>query len=414
VELEKLGTAKKNEFRIASESCKAILIAVFLCAIFPARIFAEGHVNADRTVVDSRGVEVTLPNQIDRVATVSDGLVEGVMTVFGVEDRLVGIGSRALRKVWSYRFDGVDGETFSYTQGMHPLRVLNPWFADLPLFAEGPAINYESLLSLQPDLVILRMGACNLPAADDRIRMILDTLDSLGLPTVVLHGPYFSGHADLSGINEEIRILGRVFGKPEQAESIIEFVREKVQTVEKRTKNIPSEKRPEVMVLGLSPAAREKGAAGQVFGKDTIESYFIEEIVRAKNAFQSRGHFKLINTEHLLAINPDVIILCTAAGYHPPRELYEASYYQHLRRLKAVKQKRVMALPWSPWNCEKRLEYPIDIMVIAKAAYPERFNDIDLASWLLDFYQGLYGVDRETAEKLRSAQWMDWTFSEEK
>ncbi|HOV52702.1 MAG TPA: iron ABC transporter substrate-binding protein, partial [Methanothrix sp.] len=63
---------------------------------------------------------------------------------------------------------------------------------------------------------------------------------------------------------------------------------------------------------------------------------------------------------------------------------------------------------WTPCNCAKRQEYPIDVMVIAKAAFPDRFKDIDLGQWLLDFYQNVYGVNQETAKKLRSAQWMDW------
>jgi len=46
--------------------------------------------------------------------------------------------------------------------------------------------------------------------------------------------------------------------------------------------------------------------------------------------------------------------------------------------------------------------------VIAKAAYPGRFADIDLGEWLLDFYKNVYGVDDGTAKALRSAQWMDW------
>ena len=66
-----------------------------------------------------------------------------------------------------------------------------------------------------------------------------------------------------------------------------------------------------------------------------------------------------------------------------------------------------MSLPWTPYY-SNRLEYPIDVMVIAKAAYPERFDDIDLAEWLLDFYKNVYGVDDDTAKTLRSAQWMDW------
>ncbi len=373
---------------------------------------ASGN-DSSRTVVDSRGLKIRLPDRIERVVSISDGLVEGVMTVLGVEKKLAGIGSQSLKKTWSYRFEGQSGETFTYANGMNPVLCLNPWLSDLPVIANGPAINYEGLLSLRPDLLILRLGSCSLPAGDDRIQMTLDTLDSMEIPTVVLYGPYFSGSPNPANITNEIKILGRVFDEPEKAEKLARFIEAQVREVAARTRNIPDESRPRVMVLGLSPAARKKGAAGQVFGLDTIESYFIEEVVHAKNAFQSSGHFKLINTEHLLAINPDVIILCTAAGYHPPRELYEAPYYRHLRQLQAVAQKRVQALAWTPWNCEKRLEYPIDVMVIAKAAYPERFKDIDLNQWLLDFYQGLYGVDKGTAKKLRSAQWMDWTAAED-
>jgi iron complex transport system substrate-binding protein len=48
-------------------------------------------------------------------------------------------------------------------------------------------------------------------------------------------------------------------------------------------------------------------------------------------------------------------------------------------------------------------------MVIAKTAYPDKFTDIELSEWLLQFYENLYGVDEATAKGLRSVQWMDWT-----
>ena len=367
-----------------------------------------------RTGDDSHAAEAQAPASLERVVTISDGLVEGVMTVLGVERKLVGIASRSLTKTWSCRFESQNGETFAYVNGKNPVLCLNPWLSDLPMVAVGPAINYETLLALRPDLVILRLGSCALPAGDDRVEKTLNTLDALELPMLVLQGPNFSGSANPANITNEIKSLGRVFGRPEKAESLARFIEEQIRAIEVRTRNIPACRRPGVLILGLSPAARNKGAVGQVFGLDTIESYLIEEVAHAKNAFQFRGHFKLISTEHLLAIDPDVIILCTAAGYHPPRELFESHCYRHLRCLKAVRQGRVMALPWTPWNCEKRLEYPIDAMVIAKAAYPEVFGDIDLADWLLDFYQGVYGVDKKTAEEMRAAQWMDWALANEK
>jgi iron complex transport system substrate-binding protein len=141
---------------------------------------------------------------------------------------------------------------------------------------------------------------------------------------------------------------------------------------------------------------------------NTIDSWLVETVVNARNAFRTKGAWNILGTEQILAIDPDVIVLITAWGYHPPRELYEAPYYQNLKDLRAVKNRRVTALPWTPCNCDKRVEYPIDIMIMAKAAYPERFADVDLNVWLLDFYQNVYGVDKKTAAQLRAVQWMDW------
>jgi iron complex transport system substrate-binding protein len=144
-----------------------------------------------------------------------------------------------------------------------------------------------------------------------------------------------------------------------------------------------------------------------------MESYFIEDIVNAKNAFQGTGGWKILSAEQILALNPDVIVLPTDWGYHPPRELYEAPYYQNLQELEAIKNQRVWALPYTPYNCAKRLEYPIELMVIAKAAYPDLFEDIIFHEWVLQFYQNVYNVDKDTAEDIRSIQWLDWTLEED-
>jgi iron complex transport system substrate-binding protein len=48
-------------------------------------------------------------------------------------------------------------------------------------------------------------------------------------------------------------------------------------------------------------------------------------------------------------------------------------------------------------------------MIMAKGAYPKLFSDVELGSWILDFYQQLYRVGRPMAQKLCRAQWLDWT-----
>jgi len=116
-----------------------------------------------------------------------------------------------------------------------------------------------------------------------------------------------------------------------------------------------------------------------------------------------------MSAEQLYSLNPDVIVLPTSNGYHPPRELYESPDFQILQELKAVKNKRVYAMPWSPMNCARRVEYPIDMMIIAKAAYPDKFKDIKVHTFVLQFYKDVYNVSDKDAEALRSEQILDWT-----
>ncbi len=367
-----------------------------------------------RTIVDSRGVEVSVPVNIERVVTISDGLIEGVMTSIGVQDTLVGIGSSCLQRNFNYSYKTVGGETYEYKNGMNPVTYLNPWIKDLPsVTASGSAINYEALASLDPDVVIVRVGSCSLRyIEDENTQKSIDTMESLGIPVVVLYDPNCYDSPDMATISDEIQIIGQVFGKEEDTRVIADYLEEQVLFVTERTQDIQDSQKPEVLIFGASPRARGEGGAGQIFGLDTLESFFIQDIVNANNAFQENGYFKTVSSEHLFALNPDVIVLCTASGYHPPLELYEAPYYQGLQELDAIQNRRVVALPWSPCNCAKRLEYPIDVMVIATGTYPDLFDDIQLDEWLLEFYQNVYGVSPEIARELRSAQWMDWIVDE--
>ncbi|KLK87834.1 ABC transporter substrate-binding protein [Methanoculleus sediminis] len=394
------------------------VLLVFLVALCAGCIGTEQPAEAPgktaepgyRTVVDSRGVAVQVPEKIERVVTISDGMIEGTMTYLGTQDTIVGVGSSCLQRNFNYEFPTNHGESYWYRNGMNPVTYLNRRIMEIPRIAEsGTALNYESLVALEPDVVILRVGSCTARQVDDEsVTKTISTIESLGIPLIVVYGPPAFKDPDLTKISDEIMIIGQVFGKEADASKLAGYLEEQVCLIDERTRDIPLDERPRVLILGLSPTARNAGGAGQVFGLDTIESYFIEEIAHAQNAFAEPGYFKTVSAEQILSIDPDVIVLCTANGYHPPEELYSAPYYQNLQELEAVKNRRVVAWPWTPCNCAKRLEYPIDAMVIAKAAYPERFADIELSEWLLDFYKNVYGVDDDTAQALRSAQWMDW------
>ena len=365
----------------------------------------------DIIVTDMRGVNVSVPDNLERIATISDGFVEGVMTHLGVIHKVAVIGSWSMKRDYKYSFTTVGGEEYTL-RGWNTMKYLHPWLNDLPCInsPQGNIINYETLASANPQLVILRVGDCTLRGANpETVEKTIGTIEALGIPLVVIFSPNYYNKAELSSMREEMRVLGDIFGQREKALKLFDYLDATEKMIRKRTASIKEKNKVSMLYLGLNPNVRKKGAAGSVSGVNTPESYIIEGIANAKNAFTGKGSGVIMNAEQLYSLNPDVIVLPTSNGYHPPRELYESPDFQILQELKAVKNKRVYAMPWSPMNCARRVEYPIDMLIIAKAAYPDKFKDIKVHTFVLQFYKDVYNVSDKDAEALRSEQILDWT-----
>ena len=384
----------------------ALLLTLFLVPVFSA-----GAADTEkRTVRDMRGKDVSVPARIERVATIDDGFVEGVMTHLGVVDRIVAIGSWSMKRDYRYEFETIKGETYEY-RGWNTMKYLHPWLDDLPCVnsPEGDALNYEALAGIDPDVVILRVGDCTVGSGNrERIDRTVETIEALGLPLIVLNAPSVYKNSDLSTMREEGRVIGELFGEAEKAVALLDKLASTEKNIRERTADIPEDERTRLLYVGLNPDVRRQGGAGSVLGVDAPESWIIETVAGAINAYRGKGAAAPISAEQIYALDPDVIVLPTFNGYHPPRELYEAPYYENLFELRAVKKKRVYAMPWTPMNCARRVEYPIDMLIIAKAAYPERFRDISVYDFCLNFYREVYGVDEETARGLRTTQLLDW------
>lgn len=367
------------------------------------------------TVTDMRGKQVNIPENLERVATIDDGFIEGVMTHLEVINKVTAIGSWSMKRDYKYTYETTDGKKYT-AKGVNTMKYLHPWLNDIPCFnsPQGDILNYETLAKADPQLVILRVGDCTVSGGSyfrggdpAQLEKTITMIESLDIPLVVLFSPTYYGKAELSSMKEEMRVLGDIFKQRDKALKLYEYLNETEIMVRNRTKNIKD--KPNVLYFGLNSAARKQGGSGMVSGITTPESYIIENIVNAKNAYRGKGNNIILSGEQVYAIDPDVILLPTQNGYHPADELLKAPYYQNLNQLKAVQNKRVYALPWTPMNCSRRVEYPLDILIIAKASYPELFKDIKVHQFALDFYKKVYNVDNKTAKALRSEQLLDWT-----
>ena len=365
-----------------------------------------------RTVVDMRGRTVTFPANLKKVATVNDGFVEEVMIRFGLANRLAAVSSRYMLQKLDSSFKTVSGKTYSYNS-VDALRILYPQITKLPSFQgmEGGALNFEVLAKVQPDLIILRTGDCTISQDETRLVKTLRALESFGWPVVILNAPGFK-QADTSSIKTEIKLLGEIFDRREQAKKLITYLNEVEKTVQQRVALVPEKEKVSMLYMGLASFIRRMSATASAMGSDSPVSHIMEKQAGAKNAFRGRGFGVHLSTEQIYALDPDVLVLSPLGGFHPPRELYEGSDFADLSELKAIKNRRVYAMPWRPTFCAPRLQYPLDLLVMAKAAYPKRFADLNVYEFSLKFYREIYAVDLKTSQKLRRAQLLDWMAAE--
>ncbi len=392
----------------------AVLLAVTLAAACGAAergAVADAGSGPQRAVTDMRGLEVRVPARLTRVATIDDGFVESVMTRLGVIETLVAVGSSSQQRTWPYpRLQGSSRSARS-DDGMGTMRALHPWIAGLPCASRGSgtAVSYETIAAARPEVVILRVGDCTLGTATEVVGRTTAVFEAAGIPVVLLRSPTDYRGQGLETLRDEIMILGKLFGKEAEAAALAGELGEAEREIAARVAAVPEPARPRALYLGLSSTARDSGGAAYVWGKATAESWMLEQVAGARNAFQGASARVLLNAEQLLALDPDVIFLPTSAGYHPPEKLYEAPYYRELRMLRAVRQRRVFPLAWTPMNCARRLEYPIDLLIMAKAAHPGLFADLAVHEWVLRFYQRTYRIGEGQALALRRAQWLEWT-----
>ncbi len=358
-------------------------------------LLGTGWAAESKTITDMLGVQVSIPEDPQRVIAMNGGLIDEVMYIFGAQDKMVGCCNSKNMGYSNYTYGD---ETYHVCTTIR--YVLNPDYYNLTnvgYFGTGPfgLPNVETITSLEPDLLILRDKG----ADGEKTAKFLEAMKGLDIPVVVLRYPDCYEEVKVDTIYEEIRLLGEVFGQQEKAEKAVDLMKKQVQLIKDRTRDVKDGDKPRVLFFGSTAlGAKTSGGTGNAFGTNTIQSIFLEDIINAKNAYNSTIT-QVISAEELLAIDPDIIMLSTWGGYHPPREMYENEWFKQVQDLRALKEKRVHSLPANGYM-EERLEFPISLMVEAKAIYPDRFKDINLEEWIKNYFMELYGVDDKKANEL--------------
>ena len=180
-------------------------------------------------------------------------------------------------------------------------------------------------------------------------------------------------------------------------------MQEQVAMVQERTAEIPEEDRPSVMYIGL----RNDDGVGVVWGDNFGDAKFAGEYANIRNVYEEPSR-STMSAEQILTLDPEVMILCTNSVRPNPDILNTDPAYENLRGVSAVKNGRVTSIGLLTWWGDFRLEFPTILLIAAKSAYPEQFQDIEVGKWLNEYHRELYQVTEEEAQRLKEIQQLDW------
>lgn len=300
-----------------------------------------------RTVVDTTGRHVQIPNTVTRVGT-DIPLIPPMISLLGGMSKLV------------YR----PNDSSSLFETIYPA------IKNMPS-SPAPSINDEELLKAHPQVFIVTSFAQN----------VLPTLTRLGIPYVEVAA--FNDPTQLeAGVNLVADVLGGT--APARAKQFTSYYNGNVTLVQSRIAPLPASSRPTVY-YGPGPDTTTTVGTGNIITASINEAG--GRNIAAEHGLSQGGGFAFptINAEQLVTWNPQVIIAISAKIQ---QQFTSSPQYTALG---AIRNHRVYACPAGigAW-CASGPEAALQPLWIAKTLHPELFSDLDLAAAVKDFYSKFY------------------------
>lgn len=263
------------------------------------------------------------------------------------------------------------------------LSLVNPNLAQVQSLERnaGP----EQIAASKPDVVILKSYLA------DKLGM---PLTEIGIPVV---------YVDLETPDQffqDLTTLGQLFGNPERAAEVKDFLQQRVTLVTQRVKDLPDQERPSVLIIQYS--AQGEQVAFSVPPATWIQTTMVEMAGGQpvwREAAQGGG-WNIVSLEQIATWDPDVI--CVVSYFSDPEAVVETLRVdERWQALQAVRSNRLLAFPtdFLTYNWDQPdPRWILGLMWLAKTVHPDRFDTLDLREEIYRFFEHMYGLDRNTIE----------------
>jgi iron complex transport system substrate-binding protein len=310
-----------------------------------------------RTVTDSAGRKVEVPDRIDKVFAA--GPPASILLYMLAPEKMTGWPSPPSPEERPF--------------------IAEP-YRDLPalgrLTGRGGTANLEVVLKARPDL-ILDFGSVR----DTYVSLADNVQEQTRIPYVLIDGRFAATPAAL-------RLLGDVLGLKERGEELARYVEAIFAEIDAALKGVPESERPRVY-LARGPDGLETGVVG------SINTEIIER-AGGRNVADAPGQKGLVRAsmEQVIVADPEIVLT------------WDRTFFERVRKdplwagIRAVREGRVHLAPTAPFGWIDRppsLNRVIGLRWLAGLFYPDKLGH-DLRATTREFYRLFYHVSPSDAE----------------
>jgi len=235
------------------------------------------------------------------------------------------------------------------------------------------APNREDLVSNGVDIVFLRYD-----------RAQLRSLEATGIPAIVSQPPLQTHFKDAAAFGDAqkrmVRLFGSVIGGDavRSAEEWCAYYDERIGYVSARTANITGAERLKAYYLRGPRAINTQGPHSNTYWYGVIAG---ADMIVKNLQLNGQGPMAM---EEIVDLDPDFIFV--GRQYSPELVLNDPRW----QGISAVKNHRVIPLPDGMFYWDGSMEGILLTQFIAKALYPDRFADLDMAAEVRGYFSKFY------------------------
>ena len=309
-----------------------------------------------RVITDMKGREVTLPDQIESIATFGS---IGVLNTF-VET--LGAGSKICNDMT---------DNFANSPRWAMQYEFAPQMKGLPVLESSGEINMEEVLQVNPDLCLVMSES------------YIEPLEQAGLCVV------FVNWKEGDQLKEAVTLLGEILGEEDRAEAYCQFFDDAVAKAEELTANIPEEERRTALY----------GSITELSNPHAISEWWITAAggisVSEEAHSQVEGESLAYSMEDLLLWDPDVMFVTSD-------EAEELKADSNFSGLTAVQNNEIYLVPCvgHTWG-NRTTEQPLVVLWAMCKLYPNIYPVDELKADVKEFYSQFFDYDM-TDEQLTS------------